>query len=452
MPTARVVCLAAAKTALVVCALRAQELRREPVEAVVADLESYVPGLLERDRIPGTAIALIQDGRVVWEGAFGVTNSIISRPARPETVFPAASLGKVVVAHSALRLADRGVLDLDGPLDRYLETPWLTDSADRARITLRQVLTHTSGLSNFLGDRERLSHFPPGERFEYSGVGFLYLQRVLESIAQAPLDSVVARETLGPMGLDRVWFGEGPADRGSVALGHIPLGRAVAPFGIVFLPLSLVALAVSSLFSRVRRSRWRLSRREALAGAAVAAAGATAFLFAMAANPWLVPFFVLVFAAFLGVAVGIASLLPRKIPRTPVAAVALVSLFLAGRHLPVPVPSIPAKANAASSLHATAGDLAQFLIALADNSPTMLEPQVQVSEHLSWGYGVGIQRAPSGNAIFHWGRNPAVRSAMVYYPGAGIGVVVLANSGTAGDAVGEIALRAVGGPAYWIEE
>jgi CubicO group peptidase (beta-lactamase class C family) len=77
---------------------------------------------------------------------------------------------------------------------------------------------------------------------------------------------------------------------------------------------------------------------------------------------------------------------------------------------------------------------------------------VQMSEHLSWGYGVGIQRAPSGNAIFHWGRNPAVRSAMVYYPGAGIGVVVLANSGTAGDAVGEIALRAVGGPAYWIEE
>jgi hypothetical protein len=40
----------------------------------------------------------------------------------------------------------------------------------------------------------------------------------------------------------------------------------------------------------------------------------------------------------------------------------------------------------------------------------------------------------------------------VYYPDAGIGVVVLANSGTAGDAVGEIALRAVGGPVYWIEE
>jgi hypothetical protein len=40
----------------------------------------------------------------------------------------------------------------------------------------------------------------------------------------------------------------------------------------------------------------------------------------------------------------------------------------------------------------------------------------------------------------------------VYYPGAGIGVVVLANGGTAGDAVGEIALRAIGGPAYWVEE
>jgi hypothetical protein len=220
----------------------------------------------------------------------------------------------------------------------------------------------------------------------------------------------------------------------------------------VFFPLALAVLAGSSLFSRVRRKRWRLSRREALTGGAAAVVGATAFLFSMAANPWLVPFFVLAFAAFLGLTAAIACLLPRRIPRALAASVFFVGLFLAGRPLPVPVPAIPAKANAASSMHATAGDLARFLIAVSDSSPAMLDPRVPVSEHLSWGYGVGVQRGSLGNAIFHWGRNPAVRSAVVYYPGAGIGVVVLANGGTAGDAVGEIALRAIGGPAYWVEE
>lgn len=453
MPPSRVPLLALTAPALLVLPLGAQEpLRLDPVAAVVADLAAYVPGRLAEDRIPGMAIALIRDGRVVWEGAFGVTNAIASRPARAETAFPAASLGKVVVAHTALRLVGRGVLGLDEPLDRYLPTPRLTDSADRARITLRQVLTHTSGLSNFLGDRERHSRFTPGERFAYSGVGFMYLQEVLESVGDAPLDSVVSRETLRPMGLERLWFGRGPAEPGSVAWGHIPLSRAVAPFGIVFLPLSLVLLGASSLLSRVRRMRWRLSRREAWSGTAAAAAGAIAFLFSKAANPWLVPFFVLVFAAFAGIAVALANLPPRKIPRALTAAALFVALYLAGRRLPVPVPAIPRDPNAASSLYATAGELARFLIAASADSPAMREPRVPASEHLSWGYGVGVQRGVSGNAIFHWGSNPAARAAIVYYPDSGTGVVVLANGGTAGDAVGEVALRAVGGPAYWVEE
>lgn len=54
--------------------------------------------------------------------------------------------------------------------------------------------------------------------------------------------------------------------------------------------------------------------------------------------------------------------------------------------------------------------------------------------------------------MFHWGSNPAARGALVYYPEAGVGVVVLANSGTARDAVAEVALRAVGGPSYWVNE
>jgi len=452
MPSSHGPLVSLAALALLAPSTRAQQpLRLDPVPTVVADLEGFIPRRLAEDRTPGLAIALMRDGRVAWEGAFGVVNAITRERVRVETAFPAASLGKPVAAHTALQLVKSGAIGLDAPMDRYLPTPWLADSGDRARITLRQVLTHTSGLSNFLGDRERRSRFPPGERFEYSGVGFMYLQRVLESAGAAPLDSVVARETLRPMGLGRMWFARGPADPGSVALGHIPLGRAVAPFGIVFLPLLLAALAIAAVATRARWKRWRLSHRALVIAACGATVGTIAFLFSQAANPWLMPFFILVFAAFLGLAVALALLVPR-IPRAISASVIFVALYLAGRDLPVPVPAVPGKANAASSLHATAGDLARFLIAVADSSAGMARPQVSASDHLSWGLGIGVQRGVPGEAVFHWGRNPAVRSAMVYYPASGTGVVVLANGGTAGDAVAEIALRAIGGPAYWAEE
>jgi hypothetical protein len=146
--------------------------------------------------------------------------------------------------------------------------------------------------------------------------------------------------------------------------------------------------------------------------------------------------------------------------RIPLVVAAAVGIFSLARLQPLPVPhGAPANGNAASSLRASAGDLARFAIELG--RPTLLDStlaremlaeQSKAGEHIGWGLGVALQRAPEADAVFHWGRNPAVRGALVFYPGAGTGVVVLANGGTAGDAVAEVALRAIGGPSYWAEE
>ncbi len=78
----------------------------------------------------------------------------------------------------------------------------------------------------------------PGERFDYSGVGFMCLQQVLEQVGGAPLDSVVARESLRPFGIERLWFGAGPAGRDRGAL-HDPvpvLARGESSAGAVLHP------------------------------------------------------------------------------------------------------------------------------------------------------------------------------------------------------------------------
>ena len=76
----------------------------EPVETIVAELESYVPEYMREQNIPGVAIALIRDGEVVWTKGFGVANMLTRRPITPETLFEVASNSKVVTAYITLRL------------------------------------------------------------------------------------------------------------------------------------------------------------------------------------------------------------------------------------------------------------------------------------------------------------------------------------------------------------
>src|SRR3546814_14795697 len=77
------------------------------------------------------------------------------------------------------------LLFLDAPLSRDLPAPWLSDKKDDARVTLRQVLTHRSGLGDNIAHPSRVTSFEPGSRFSPSGVGFLYLQHVMEVGANA---------------------------------------------------------------------------------------------------------------------------------------------------------------------------------------------------------------------------------------------------------------------------
>ncbi|HJY42540.1 MAG TPA: serine hydrolase domain-containing protein, partial [Steroidobacteraceae bacterium] len=116
-----------------------------------ASLEREIPRLLRVSGIPGLSMAVVQNGRVVWAGAFGTLNDSAQTPLNPGTIFEAASLSKPVFAYLVLRLADRGEFDLDRPLYEMLEYPRLAHDERYKRITARIVLSHGTGLPNWGG-------------------------------------------------------------------------------------------------------------------------------------------------------------------------------------------------------------------------------------------------------------------------------------------------------------
>src|SRR5271167_1564548 len=122
-------------------------------------------------------MVVIRNGKTTWVHGFGIKESTTGQPVTVETVFEAASLSKPVFAYGVLKLVEQGKLGLDVPLTTYLPKPYIAGDERLAKITARIVLSHRTGFPNW-----------PGERFSYSGEGYIYLQRVVEKITGKPLN------------------------------------------------------------------------------------------------------------------------------------------------------------------------------------------------------------------------------------------------------------------------
>lgn len=173
-------------------------------EELVARLERSIPQLMTEGDVPGLSIALVRDARLVWYRGFGVRNAATKEPVTDETVFEAASLSKPVFAYAVLKLVDSGKLDLDTPLNKYLPDTYDVGADARLnQITARRVLSHTTGFPNWRprGADTLKIHFTPGERFSYSGEGFVYLAKVVEHLTGEKFDALMKRMVFEPLGM-----------------------------------------------------------------------------------------------------------------------------------------------------------------------------------------------------------------------------------------------------------
>jgi len=191
------------------------------VKPPVAKLEADIPALMKQADVPGMSIALIRNGKVAWRGNFGVKNTKSAEPVDDNTVFEAASLSKPVFAYAVLKLVEQGKIGLDVPLTSYLSKPYIAGDARLEKITARLVLSHRTGFPNWRGDGNPLTiHFTPGERFSYSGEGFVYLQRAVEQIEGKPLDEVMNALVFTPLAMTSSSYVWRPDFDQRTATGH----------------------------------------------------------------------------------------------------------------------------------------------------------------------------------------------------------------------------------------
>ena len=148
---------------------------------------------------PGLSIATIDDGKIGWIGSFGVKDTKAAERVDAQTVFPAASLSKVVFAYGVLKLVDEGKLDLDAPLSKYLSA--YVEHDDRVNLITAAPCSYTPHrIPKLAALWKAAGHvLQTGRTIQLFREGFVYLQRAVEKITGQPLDNFMQRTVFGPL-------------------------------------------------------------------------------------------------------------------------------------------------------------------------------------------------------------------------------------------------------------
>ena len=147
----------------------------------VKKLDQRIEYLMDSVAMPGLSLAIINDNEIVYHKVFGVQHVENKEAVTLTSIFEGASLSKPIFAYFAMKMVEKGVLDLDKPLHHYWPHPAI-DSASQAwyeTITPRMVLSHSTGFPNHAnGKIIQLSH-EPGADFSYSGEAYQYLAAII---------------------------------------------------------------------------------------------------------------------------------------------------------------------------------------------------------------------------------------------------------------------------------
>jgi CubicO group peptidase (beta-lactamase class C family) len=197
------------------------------IRTALTEIAAAMPGWMQEAHVPGAAVALVQHGAPPAIACFGVLDAgaVAPTPVTPATVFEAASLSKPPFAYAVLKLVAQGRLDLDVPLSDLLPEPLIPDEPRLPLITARRVLSHSTGLPNWRGDKPLALLRDPGERFGYSGEGYVYLQQVVERLTGQTMEEFLQHSLIRPLGMSRTSYQWQTTFEDNYATGHEDDGR-----------------------------------------------------------------------------------------------------------------------------------------------------------------------------------------------------------------------------------
>lgn len=174
---------------------------------------------MEQYQVPGVAIAVVDADGPLHMPAYGYTNASHSTSVQNTTVFEAASLGKPLFAYAILHYQAEHPFDPNSPVAKYLGTPFVPEP-EGSTITGRQFLSHSSGLAFSDAEGRRYLAFPPGSQWQYSGLGFVVLQKAVEGLWSKSLEELVCRTVTGPLDMESTSYLPPPQGLATLASGH----------------------------------------------------------------------------------------------------------------------------------------------------------------------------------------------------------------------------------------
>lgn len=208
-------------------------------------LERRVASEIDSGNLPSLAVAVAQDGRIVYARAFGHADLAGRRPATVHTAYALASATKPITATAVLQLAERGRIDLDAPAQKYLR-PWRLQGPARSwpMPSVRQLLDHTSGLPTYAHiyyddeiahasrfaasvDRYGVLVQPPGRIAEYSNLGYGLLGFIVEKRGGLRFGDYLERNVFAPLRMDDAFVDEPDSAEADVATPYDAQNRAL---------------------------------------------------------------------------------------------------------------------------------------------------------------------------------------------------------------------------------
>ena len=205
-------------------------------QALIAMLEEDIPHILRLVGTPGLNLAIARRGQVIYEDGFGYADLERKIPMTAETVTHSGSMGKTYTATAVMQLVERKILDLDAPVNRYLKGWRITNPLGGREVTVRDLMTHRSGLAGnaawsvFRSPRPLAEHVPAaygrerndfyggaasptwtakaGEKYQYSNLGIATLGYLVEITNPDKLtfSEYVQRHIIDPLGMASTQF------------------------------------------------------------------------------------------------------------------------------------------------------------------------------------------------------------------------------------------------------
>lgn len=183
----------------------------------MAAVDAAMKGFVEAKEIAGAVTLVAEGDKIAHLSAVGMADIEAEKPMATDSVFWIASMTKPVTATTVMMMQDEGKLSVDDPVSKYL--PEFT--GDKAGITIRQCLTHTSGLAEVTGEEAKGAttlkdlvplftakplQFPPGSQWRYCQTGINTAARVVEEVSGRTFPEFLQERLFGPLGMKDTTF------------------------------------------------------------------------------------------------------------------------------------------------------------------------------------------------------------------------------------------------------